>query len=123
MSIAEKEKYEQDIKLFVKKISEIKERQLIKKNQLERNVIKLEKLKSETDWDSEALKAWEETLKKRDDDNELLKKFSKQDDRKYHELEAKRQNLEVEYTSRKQTMDKMVCDLINYERILERTGW
>ncbi|XP_044268674.1 GRIP and coiled-coil domain-containing protein 2-like [Tribolium madens] len=122
LSTAEKDKFEQDIKLCEKKFADIQERHSIKKNQLERYVKKLDKLKSETDWDSEALKAWEESLKKRDDDNELIKKFSKQDDRKYNELEARRQNLEVEFANRKQTIDKMVSDLINYERVLERTG-
>ena len=89
---------------------------------MERCAKKLNTLKSETEWDTEALKAWEESLQKRDDDNELIKKFSKQDYRKYNELEAKRQNLELEFASRKQTIQKMVCDLTNYERMLERTG-
>ncbi|RZC32695.1 coiled-coil domain-containing protein 39 [Asbolus verrucosus] len=121
-NIAEKEKLDQDIRQYAKKTVDVKERQQVQKSQLERYTKKLEKMKTETDWDKEALEAWEESLKKRDDDNEIIKKFSKQDDRKYNELEAKRQNLELEYVGRKRTIDKMVCDLNNYERILERTG-
>ncbi|XP_063902797.1 coiled-coil domain-containing protein 39 [Zophobas morio] len=119
---AQKNKYDHDIRECEKKTAEIKERQKAKRAQLERCAKKLNTLKSETEWDTEALKAWEESLQKRDDDNELIKKFSKQDYRKYNELEAKRQNLELEFASRKQTIQKMVCDLTNYERMLERTG-
>lgn len=85
-------------------------------------MIKLEKLKAETAWDEEALKAWEDSLKKRDDDNELLKRFSKEDERRVNELEAKRRNLQMEVVSKKETVARMVAEITNYEQILERTG-
>lgn len=82
----------------------------------------MDRIKQETGWDIEALKAWEETLKKRDDDNELIKKFSKEDERKFNDLEARRQVLQVEFDSKTTTVNKMVCDLHSCEMIIERTG-
>lgn len=119
---AERDKFEQEIRLYGKNIDDVKNRVQVKKNQLEKCAVKLEKLKLDTHWDDQALAAWEESLKKRDEDNELIKNFSKEDQRQYNELEAKRQNLEKEYACRKQTIEKMVCDITNYERMLERTG-
>lgn len=82
----------------------------------------MDRIKQETGWDIEALKAWEEALKKRDDDNELIKKFSKEDERKFNDLEARRQFLQGEFDSKTIAVNKMVCDLHSCEMIIERTG-
>lgn len=82
----------------------------------------MDRIKQETGWDIEALKAWEEALKKRDDDNELIKKFSKEDERKFNELEARRQLLQAEFNAKTLSISKMVCDLHSCEMIIERTG-
>ncbi|KAJ8979530.1 hypothetical protein NQ317_017678 [Molorchus minor] len=93
---AEKEGLEQETKQTMKELRASEEREEKKKYELEKGVAKAEKLKQETDWDVEALAAWEEALKKRDEDNELIKKFSQEDERKYNELEARRQLLQLE---------------------------
>lgn len=85
-------------------------------------MIKVDRIKQETGWDIEALKAWEEALNKRDDDNELIKKFSKEDERRFNKLEARRQFLQSEYDAKNLTISKMVCDLHSCEMIIERTG-
>lgn len=92
------------------------------KNDLDRGLMRVEKLKAESAWDEDALSAWEDALKKRDEDNELLKQFSKEDQRKANELEARRQNLQVEVGKRRQLVQKLSADLNSYEQILERTG-
>ncbi|KAF2896034.1 hypothetical protein ILUMI_10127 [Ignelater luminosus] len=119
---SEKDRVEQEMRQMQKHKQDVETRITNKKEDLNRGITRMEKIKSETSWDNEALKAWEESLHKRDEDNELLKKFSQEDERKAKELEAKRQNMQVEVTNRKQTLAKLIGDLTNYEQILERTG-
>nr|XP_023029063.1 coiled-coil domain-containing protein 39 [Leptinotarsa decemlineata] len=98
------------------------ERLNTKKISLQKGVTKAEHLKTEMDWDAEALKAWEESLKKRDEDIELLKKFSKEDERRYNELEAKRQHLQTEVAAKRGKVAKIAATFNNYELVIERSG-
>lgn len=74
------------------------------------------------DWDSEALKAWDEALKKRDEDIELLRKFFKDDDRKFNQLEARRQHLKAELVSVQEKIEKIASNYHNAEQMVERSG-
>lgn len=117
---SQKEMRQQDMRNTAKKISDILHRQEQKKNELERGMSKMEKLKAESLWDTEALEAWEDTLKKRDEDNERLKKFTQEDERKMSEMEAKRRNCQMDLISRKKIFDQMVTEIMNFEQITER---
>lgn len=119
---AENERLQQEIRQMNKNAADMELRSVQKKNDLEKGLARVEKLKAESSWDGDALCAWEEALKKRDEDNELLKKFSKEDQRKANELEARRQNLQVEVGKRRQLVEKLSADLNSYEQILDRTG-
>lgn len=113
---------EHEVKTLKKKIGEVLDRQEAKRNDLGRAIAKLDKLKTEMTWDAEAIKAWEESLKKRDDDNERLKQFTKEDEKKLHELETKRKNCQTEVIERKKVFDRMVTEIIGYEQLMERSG-
>lgn len=119
---SEKANVQNDLKKMTKDLEEMEQLEKMKKFDMQKNMAKAEKLKSETEWDAEALKAWEETLKKRDDDIELIKKFSMEDARKYNELEARRQLLQVESDKKRKLLTKMVSELRNNEMIIDRTG-
>ncbi|XP_060519727.1 coiled-coil domain-containing protein 39 [Cylas formicarius] len=119
---AEKSKSESDINQTLKKIKQLEDTREAQKNELQKALIKVDKMKSETGWDLEALKAWEESLKKRDEDNELIKKFSREDERKFNELEARRQNLQTEYDAKNAAVQNLVGELHSCEMIVERTG-
>lgn len=119
---SEKARVQNDLKKMTKELEGLEQLQKTKKFDLQKNMAKAEKLKTETDWDAEALIAWEETLKKRDDDIELVKKFSIEDARKYNELEARRQLLQVESDKKKKTLAKTIGELRNNEMIIDRTG-
>ncbi|GJQ67331.1 hypothetical protein Trydic_g8230 [Trypoxylus dichotomus] len=121
-STAEYDRVNQEIRQIIKNVQDLDSRNLLKKNDLGKSMVKLENLKAETAWDEEALKAWEGSLKKRDDDNEILKKFSRADERKLNDLEAKRKNLQMEVVAKRDTVARMVAEITNYEQILERTG-
>ncbi|KAB0797875.1 hypothetical protein PPYR_08868 [Photinus pyralis] len=119
---SERERVLQEIRQAKKLCHEINERVKSKKVDLDRGLTKIEKRKLESDWDKEALEAWDESLKKKDEDNEILKKFSREDEKKAKNLEIKRQNLQKEILTRTSTLNKVVADVHNYELIIERIG-
>lgn len=119
---SQKEVTERQIQINNKTIADIEARQETKKVDLARCLAKVEKLKSETSWDSEALNAWEEALKKRDEDNELLQKFAKEDERKIHDLEAKRRNLQSEVVEKRKSIARIVTEIASREQVVERSG-
>ncbi|CAH0557111.1 unnamed protein product [Brassicogethes aeneus] len=118
----EKKNFESNLKSTQKKFEETEKTCASRTTQLEKHVAKMDRLKAETDWDEAALNAWEESLKKRDDDNELIKKFSQEDERKYNELECRRQALQNDCLTRANTIAKLIADIQNYELVMERTG-
>ncbi|XP_076271047.1 coiled-coil domain-containing protein 39-like [Rhynchophorus ferrugineus] len=119
---ADRNKIEKDIVEVNKRIAHLEERKVVQKANLQKVVVQVDKIKQETGWDIEALKAWEESLKKRDEDNELIKKCSKEDERRFNELDAKRQLLQKEFDNKSSQISKLACDLDSAEMIIERTG-
>lgn len=122
VATAEKENTDRSIRSTEKMLKESESRQEMKKNDLEKLVRKADQLQNEMDWDSKALQAWEETLKKRDEDNNLIQKFSKDDEMRYNLLEAKRQHLQFVLTDMKAKAAKISSNAYNRELILERSG-
>ena len=114
--------FNREIREIKKSIDDIEARRNDTKIFLENIMTKMEKMKGNTSWDNDALNEWEEALKKKDEDNELLKKFSKEDKRKVKELEIKRQNMQVEVINKRKMVAKMVDDILNYEQIIQKTG-
>lgn len=119
---AENENIERFYKSTIKQLKESESKQEIKKVNLQKHIIKADQLQNEMDWDSKALKAWEETLKKRDEDNDLIQKFSKEDDMRFNLLEAKRQHLQEFLTEMRMKAAKISSSAHNCELILERSG-
>nr|XP_022910929.1 coiled-coil domain-containing protein 39-like [Onthophagus taurus] len=121
-SKSQQERINQEMRQINKHIEDIEHRQSGKRADLAKTLAKIDKLKSETIWDVEALKAWEESLKKRDDDVDMLKKFSQEDTRRINELDTKRQLLEVEVCQKRDTVERMVAEVRNYEQMQDRTN-
>lgn len=117
-----KEKMNQEIRQIRKEIADIEDRQVLRKVDLTRSLLKMELMKSEATWDTEALIGWDDALRKRDGDNELLIKFAEEDDRIMKELESRRQMLCLEVINRKKLIEKMVAECLNYEQVLDKTG-
>lgn len=122
VTIAEKENTDRSFKTTEKMLKESESRQETKKKDLEKLVRKADQLQNEMDWDSKALQAWDETLKKRDEDNDLIQKFSKDDEMRYNLLEAKRQHLQLVMTDMRAKAAKISSNACNRELILERSG-
>ncbi|XP_065162978.1 coiled-coil domain-containing protein 39 [Atheta coriaria] len=119
---AEKDNTLSECKRLAKLTEDIRSRINSKKLLLARKLSKLEKMKTEAEWDTQAMKAWEDSVKKRDDDNELLKKFSDEDKKKLSDLETRGKSLRNEVSVRKAMLAQMDVDVMNYEQVLKRTG-
>lgn len=122
VSKSEREITENYSRQLLKKLNESEEKNELKKSEVERAVAKADQLRAEMDWDTEAMKAWEEALKKRDDDIEMVCKHSKEDEIWFNELEAKRQHLQYECVEMRRKAAKLASETINYELIIERSG-
>lgn len=120
--VSERDRAQQESRHLQKTIDDVELRIDSKRLDLERAARKMEKIRAESSWDGEALEAWEESLKRRDGDNDLLKQLSREDERHASELEAKRKALQLEVIKRQEMVHKMASDVMNYESILDRTG-
>lgn len=118
----EKDNLNQEVRRLRKVREDIEGRIDVKRHDLEKSLVKLEKLKSDSTWDTDAIQGWEEALKKRDEDNELLKQFSAEDQKRANDLEARRQNLQMEAVKKEALVIKLAAELTTHELILERTS-
>lgn len=122
VTLGEKVNIEHTNKSTIKALKESEVRLKEKKSSLQKHINRSNQLQTEMDWDSKALQAWEETLKKRDEDNELIQKFSKEDEMRFNLLEAKRQHLQGVLTDMKAKTTKISSTAHNCELILQRSG-
>ncbi|CAG9840049.1 unnamed protein product [Diabrotica balteata] len=119
---AENQNTLQAIKTGGNQLKEAEDLQTHRKSDLVKQVAKADKLKAEMDWDAEALKAWEEALKKRDEDIELLRKFFQDDDRRFNHLEARRQHLQNELGIMRRKIARIAATSDNCEQMIQRSG-
>uniref|UniRef100_A0A6P7GYN5 Coiled-coil domain-containing protein 39 n=1 Tax=Diabrotica virgifera virgifera TaxID=50390 RepID=A0A6P7GYN5_DIAVI len=110
------------IKTGGNQLKEAEDLQTHRKSDLIKQVARADKLKAEMDWDAEALKAWDEALKKRDEDIELLRKFFQDDDRRFNHLEARRQHLQNELGIMRKKIARIAATSDNCEQMIQRSG-
>ncbi|CAH1955933.1 unnamed protein product [Acanthoscelides obtectus] len=119
---AEDENTRMSIKKIAKQLSDAERMEESKKADLRKSIAKADQLKAEMEWDTEALKGWEEALRKRDDDNGILKKFSREDEMRYNELEARRLILQSECLTKRETVKRIAAESHSYEMVIDRSG-
>ncbi|KAH9509024.1 Coiled-coil domain-containing protein 39, partial [Bulinus truncatus] len=107
LKIAEREegRLKQEISKLKKMMDELKE----KKNSYENNIFKqtqkLEEMKSQLNWDQQALEAWLEESARKDEDAMTLQKYTRQDESKIKELSLRMEKLMAEAQKKKQHLD------------------
>ncbi len=72
----------QEIQRLENDLADIKERRNIHENIIFKNTQSLEELKSQLNWDQQALEAWLEESARKDEDAMTLTKYTKMDDAK-----------------------------------------
>ncbi|XP_011163700.2 coiled-coil domain-containing protein 39 [Solenopsis invicta] len=82
---------------------------------------KLVETKQLVQFDEDSLRKWEEMLAQKEEDNQLIEDYMKQDTQKYKELEQKRQKLSIEFETYHQAIIKTVGELQEMEIVLDRT--
>ncbi|XP_014481215.1 PREDICTED: coiled-coil domain-containing protein 39 [Dinoponera quadriceps] len=93
---------------------------------VEKELLRVEKKLTETKqmvhFDENSLCKWEETLARKEEDNQLIENYMKQDAQKYKELEQQRQKLGTELETYRQAIVKAVDEAQELELVLDRTA-
>lgn len=107
----EREKYHSDVKKMMGEMLKLETAKESKHSNLKHLMTRLDKLKISVKWDEKTIENLEEKVLKKTDDNELLKKFSKEDQKRAHELEIKRRRLREEELARKQLVVRIANEI------------
>lgn len=122
LKIAEREegRLKQEIGRLKKEMDELKE----KKNSYENNIFKqtqkLEELKSQMNWDQQALEAWLEESARKDEDAMTIQKYTRQDESKIKELSLRMEKLMHEAMTKKNQLDNEMTNTLTSQIELDK---
>ncbi|GFO22705.1 coiled-coil domain-containing protein 39 [Plakobranchus ocellatus] len=122
LKIAEREegRLKQEIARLKKEMDELKE----KKNSYENNIFKqtqkLEELKSQMNWDQQALEAWLEESARKDEDAMTIQKYTRQDESKIKELSLRMEKLMQEAMNKKNLLDNEMTNTLTSQIELDK---
>lgn len=120
--LSERNNCQRDTKSLNKELEGLIKRNQLKQDKILANLQVCEKKQKETKWDCEALEAWKNAIKKRDDDTEVLKKFEHEDEKRLLELENQRLMAEKEVQRRQELLKKVIMEIKLNESVLKRIG-
>ncbi|XP_011697657.1 PREDICTED: coiled-coil domain-containing protein 39 [Wasmannia auropunctata] len=112
----------QETREFEKEWTDVNRRVASVEKELVRMTRKLDEAKQMVQFDEDSLRKWEEMLARKDEDNQLIEDYMKQDTQKYKELEQKRQKLRMELEIYRQAIVKTVDEVQEMEIVLDRTA-
>ncbi|KYM94482.1 Coiled-coil domain-containing protein 39 [Cyphomyrmex costatus] len=112
----------QETREFEKEWTDINRRVSSVEKDLIKMMKKLAEAKEMVQFDENSLHKWEEMLARKDEDNQLIEDYMKQDTQKYKELEQKRQKLSMELETYRQTIIKTIGEVREMEIVLDRTA-
>ncbi|XP_070531225.1 coiled-coil domain-containing protein 39-like isoform X2 [Cardiocondyla obscurior] len=107
---------------FEKEWTDVNHRVSIMEKELLTMTKKLVEAKQMVQFDEDSLHKWEDMLSQKEEDNQLIEDYMKQDTQKYKELEQKRQKLSMEFESYRQAIIKTVGEVQEVEIILDRAA-
>lgn len=116
----EKERYSQDTRKITSDVLKLETQKEAKCSHLKHLVSKLDKLKLSVKWDEKTIEVLETQVSRKMDDNELLKKFSNEDQKRANELEIKRMRLREEEIARRQLVVRVANEIECAELTLGR---
>ncbi|XP_020285040.1 coiled-coil domain-containing protein 39 isoform X2 [Pseudomyrmex gracilis] len=111
----------QEAREFEKEWTDINRRVSNVEKQLFRMANKLAEAKQTVKFDEKSLSKWKEKIAQKDEDNQLIESYMRQDTQKYKELEHERQKFTTELETYRQTVVKAVDEIQEMEIVLDRT--
>ncbi|XP_071630319.1 coiled-coil domain-containing protein 39 isoform X2 [Temnothorax longispinosus] len=112
----------QEAREFEKEWTDVNRRVSNVEKELLKMMRKLAEAKQMVQFDEDSLRKWEEMLAQKEEDNQLIENYMKQDTQKYKELEQKRQKLSMELETYRQAIVKNVGEVQEMEIVLDRTA-
>lgn len=112
----------QEILRLENDLANLKERKNMYENTIFKNTQKLEELKSQLNWDQQALEAWLEESARKDEDSMTLQKYTKMDDAKVKELSLRMERLTDESNRKRKNLDHEVTETLTAQLELDKTA-
>ncbi|XP_060558012.1 coiled-coil domain-containing protein 39-like [Ruditapes philippinarum] len=124
LTIAEREegRLKQEIKKLEKEVEELKERKNVFENNIFKQTQKLEEMKSQMNWDQQALEAWLEESARKDEDSMAIQKYSRHDESKIKELSLRMERLTDESAKKRRQLDHETTSTLTAQIELDKTA-
>ncbi|XP_033638039.1 coiled-coil domain-containing protein 39-like [Asterias rubens] len=112
----------QEIQRLENDLADIKERRNIHENIIFKNTQSLEELKSQLNWDQQALEAWLEESARKDEDAMTLTKYTKMDDAKIKELSLRMERMTDESHKKRKHLEHEMTETLTAQLELDKTA-
>ncbi|KAG7209572.1 hypothetical protein KM043_015649 [Ampulex compressa] len=121
LSVSTESNLRQETRQFEKEWREVNQRVSNVEKELLNVTKKVENMKRTIKFDEGDLPKWEEVLNRKEEENQLIEQYMKEDANKYKEMEQKRQKLSIELESYRQATIRTIDEVHEMEIILDRT--
>ncbi|XP_041482554.1 coiled-coil domain-containing protein 39-like [Lytechinus variegatus] len=118
----EEGRLKQEIVRLENDLGDIKERKNIHQNTIFKNTQKLEELKSQLNWDQQALEAWLEESARKDEDFMTITKYRQIDDAKLKELRLQMERMTETCQKRKKDLDSEMTETLTAQLEMDKTA-
>lgn len=118
----EEGRLKQEIIRLENDLGDIKERKNIYQNTIFKNTQKLEEVKSQLNWDQQALEAWLEESARKDEDFMTITKYRQIDDAKLKELRLQMERMTESCQKRKKDLDLEMTETLTAQLEMDKTA-
>jgi len=122
LKIAQREegRLSQEVSRLKKEMDELKEKKNSFENQIFKQTQKLEELKSQMNWDQQALEAWLEESARKDEDAMTIQKYTRHDESKIKELTLRMEKLMADAIEKKHILDNEMTNTLTSQIELDK---
>lgn len=122
--IAEREegRLKHEIQRLHKELEDLKEKRNVFENNIFKQTQRLEEMKSQMNWDQQALEAWLEESARKDEDSMILNKYTRHDEAKIKELSLRIEHLTDESHKKRRLLDNQMTETLTAQIELDKTA-